>query len=1431
MNSDCIKSQAMRTKIPLSPAILFQVTMLASGLLHAGILAPTGVAPAETTVTYPLRIERQEFAETIDDRKGFPFSWDFTETKGTYSPWYVSKPLLGQPHSVRVWIHATEKEAGTELTAVVTDKSGEAYGKRVKIDWVGWKLVDFPFAETGPTYDSGDRNRHQDKPLTFHAIHIEKGAVTSGTLLFGGVEATTSGTPRELVALDPSTRGDHDIFFGQKPVIDLSLRNLSANPVPGLSCKIEVEEIYSGKSVLSKGVDFSKASTGESSDTVSCELPLPLGVYRVKWSLNDKQGGLTQGTIDVAGMLPPCLEEAGPALRAYEKKYSPNGGIFGFIEPQLAAKLGAQWIRYENTVWSSYEKKRGVFDMAPLTPGLAPYERCGFDFVLLQTLYQSPKFRNTSEVDYAPAYGACMRHTAEAAGSKARVFELGNEDNGSTKMLYSEVVRHGAAGVRIANPDALIANSGTAFIDTAWIRMQAKRGIFEDLDLIFTHPYSWDKSPEEWGIYDQLRGVNGIIDELGGMKFQQGTEFGWQNPPTPEARRADWIPRHVVMATAAGMERDGLYTWQRDYGIMNSGVPTPAAGTMHALAKFLEGHRFAGLLHRGNDFWASVWERAGVPLVVAWSPAGDFKWTVDAGEKVSVKDHFGNPLSAELDGKKVKLQLAQAPVYLTNVNQQLLAEATANRIADEKERLLRCIAAAKLHSGHPLAFPDAKNGFTAAGVAAGITAWAGQSGPIRQPEQAVVAQALRYYDAAARFENAASLAGVDAPARTRADFRAALGKSTAEDLSIPSLRYLLEGWDRLAAEESLARELKSRDYADRLLATQRIFSVVCARFLKDGERQQFALWPYLYSTATHSSLNSPLTSGTSGGSPVLQERLLFIPGQPKTVQLRINSYSKSARNVKVDFKLPDGWRCEGLPAQLSVKPGGAVTEIKITCPSGQTAVKPEIIATLKSEGLPDRRVLFDDIEVQDPLELSVEPVQGLLPETPLKITLSSPGDKTFSGTLRLMREGDSRALARVAFQDVAPGKPVNLDVPLKQVSTESFNKWPLIAHFILPDGIQKEKKITVDFACAVRTDKPPVMDGLLTDWKRAAPLNINDDKYTKGTFGGKWSPEDCSATTYLMWDEQNLYFAAVVQDQTFNQNLSGLSIWMQDSIQIALAKDESSKKAEFGLALTPKGAEVGDMFDTTPDPLVKEAKLKVTLSQGQAVYEAAIPWSKITGIVPKEGETLRFSVLVNDDDAIVPRRFIERYGGIAYDKEVRHFGYLKLLPYETIRGAAAVGGNFVMNEDFEEYPDDTCPDAWERFVHQMPCPVSEVLPGVGRNGTKALRLSNEIGSVPYHYLNLVRALPGVHALHDYEMTFWVRGKGLENPDEIIGVCTDKWGNEDYSYAPLGDLKDDWKKVVFRFPVRTAGKCNLIIRNMSKIGELLIDDITVSPVKE
>ena len=277
MNSDCIKSQAMRTKIPLSPAILFQVTMLASGLLHAGILAPTGVAPAETTVTYPLRIERQEFAETIDDRKGFPFSWDFTETKGTYSPWYVSKPLLGQPHSVRVWIHATEKEAGTELTAVVTDKSGEAYGKRVKIDWVGWKLVDFPFAETGPTYDSGDRNRHQDKPLTFHAIHIEKGAVTSGTLLFGGVEATTSGTPRELVALDPSTRGDHDIFFGQKPVIDLSLRNLSANPVPGLSCKIEVEEIYSGKSVLSKGVDFSKASTGESSDTVSCELPLPLG--------------------------------------------------------------------------------------------------------------------------------------------------------------------------------------------------------------------------------------------------------------------------------------------------------------------------------------------------------------------------------------------------------------------------------------------------------------------------------------------------------------------------------------------------------------------------------------------------------------------------------------------------------------------------------------------------------------------------------------------------------------------------------------------------------------------------------------------------------------------------------------------------------------------------------------------------------------------------------------------------------------------------------------------------------------------------------------------------------------------------------------------------------------------------------------------------
>ena len=65
------------------------------------------------------------------------------------------------------------------------------------------------------------------------------------------------------------------------------------------------------------------------------------------------------------------------------------------------------------------------------------------------------------------------------------------------------------------------------------------------------------------------------------------------------------------------------------------------------------------------------------------------------------------------------------------------------------------------------------------------------------------------------------------------------------------------------------------------------------------------------------------------------------------------------------------------------------------------------------------------------------------------------------------------------------------------------------------------------------------------------------------------------------------------------------------------------------------------------------------VSQGQAIYEAAIPWAAR----PELGrvamnDRIRYALLLNDDDAVAPRRFLEHY---PQDKDVAKFGWLRLI--------------------------------------------------------------------------------------------------------------------------------------------------------------------------
>src|SRR5260221_3843620 len=135
-----------------------------------------------------------------------------------------------------------------------------------------------------------------------------------------------------------------------------------------------------------------------------------------------------------------------------------------------------------------------------------------------------------------------------------------------------------------------------------------------------------------------------------------------------------------------------------------------------------------------------------------------------------------------------------------------------------------------------------------------------------------------------------------------------------------------------------------------------------------------------------------------------------------------------------------------------------------------------------------------------------------------------------------------------------------------------------------------------------------------------------------------------SAYAYTRWDEQFFYFACAVTDDVFFAPYAAAELWRGDSVQFALSTDRANAKdspgyaagdQEFGMALLngsqPVLYRLFGPADREPG-LMKHGVIAIRRVGTRIYYEAAIPWSELTGRSPKEGTTLGLSLLVNDND-------------------------------------------------------------------------------------------------------------------------------------------------------------------------------------------------------
>ena len=168
----------------------------------------------------------------------------------------------------------------------------------------------------------------------------------------------------------------------------------------------------------------------------------------------------------------------------------------------------------------------------------------------------------------------------------------------------------------------------------------------------------------------------------------------------------------------------------------------------------------------------------------------------------------------------------------------------------------------------------------------------------------------------------------------------------------------------------------------------------------------------------------------------------------------------------------------------------------------------------------------------------------------------------------------------------------------------------------------------------------PTIDGNLGEW------NLTNYVVDKVVFGlDRWdNPQDLLARVMVGWDTRNLYIGAVVIDEDYEQNTSGVNLFRGDSLEILL---DTNIAADFYVNyLTPDDFQLGISPGSPVPDEDPEAYLwypasidggrsqvdiaSVATGDGYRV-EVAIPWS-VFEMTPQAGQHYGFAFSVSDND-------------------------------------------------------------------------------------------------------------------------------------------------------------------------------------------------------
>jgi hypothetical protein len=200
---------------------------------------------------------------------------------------------------------------------------------------------------------------------------------------------------------------------------------------------------------------------------------------------------------------------------------------------------------------------------------------------------------------------------------------------------------------------------------------------------------------------------------------------------------------------------------------------------------------------------------------------------------------------------------------------------------------------------------------------------------------------------------------------------------------------------------------------------------------------------------------------------------------------------------------------------------------------------------------------------------------------------------------------------------------------------------------------------TASLATAYKAERPPVIDGVLDEWKLDSPIAITEPYQVIRDLSFWQGPQDLGCTLYVMWDEDNLYLAADVSEDTPFGAIEMLPLDEEDNFKLYISTDPTADpdRAAYGTNDFLVYLIVDNIYwDTAIDRSMVEKDSRqrfvskgmeggesvlegyqraAKVTDGGFIYEAVIPWAVFTNnnipvFTPKPGDQIKFDFALTD---------------------------------------------------------------------------------------------------------------------------------------------------------------------------------------------------------